>query len=237
MFLHTYRLFALGSAFLIGGSFASASQVSAQVKDLNPFPHVVLISAGIDLSSIRLQGVKMVEVPTRVRSTIDSGYCQSLGFRDPGGSMYCPQVHLEAFVPAYEVTYAYQGQPMSSDEYGSTYFTFSVYFRPEELSPQTRELLKRAKTARSDVAMAFKVITSRDPERRVAIDEAASTFCEGSYIDGAWRQANADCKDKITSKAVVVLPEYLTIRVEPVTARAAAPVGRSATSDLVVRPQ
>jgi hypothetical protein len=85
--------------------------------------------------------------------------------------------------------------------------------------------------------MAFKVITSRDPERRVAIDEAASTFCEGSYIDGAWRQANADCKDKITSKDVVVLPEYLTIRVEPGSARVAGPVGRSATSDLLVQPK
>ena len=151
--------------------------------------------------------------------------------------MYCPQVRLEAFVPAYEVTYAYQGQPMSSDEYGSKYFTFSVYFRPEELSSQTRELLSHGKTARSDVAMAFEVIASRDPERRMAIDEAASTFCAGSYIDGAWQRTNPDCKDNITSKAVVVLPEYLTIRVEPVTARIAAPVGQSATSDLLVRPQ
>ena len=237
MFLHTYRLIALGSAFLIVGSFASASQVSAQVTDLNPFPHVVLISAGTDLSSIRLQGVKMVEVPTRVRSTIDNDYCQSLNFRDPGGSMYCPQVRLEAFVKAYEVTYAYQGEPMSSDEYGSKYFTFSVYFRPEELSPQTREILSRGKAARSDVAMAFKVTTSRDPERRVAIDETASMFCEGRYIDGAWQQTNPDCKDKITSKDVVVLPEYLTIRVEPGTARIAGPVGRSATSDLLVQPK
>jgi hypothetical protein len=221
MFRHIYRLITGSSALVLAGSLANADQAVITVQDLHPFTHAVHVVAGADLSSIRFLGVKLVKVSTRISSATNTDSCRELAFRDPGGSLYCPRVQLEAPMPAYEVTYSYQGQPMTSDEHGSRYFTFTVYFRPEEFSPEARALLARGKAAGADVAAIFNLTTSRDLEKRVVIDEASSTFCEGTYVDGAWKQTNPQCKDDVKSKRVEALPEYVTIRVEPVPSRVA----------------
>ena len=223
MFRYIYQLIALVTL----SSLTSAAQDSTQVRTIDPFQHVVRVPAGIDLSTIRFERAKIVKTPTQVYARNNDAWCQALEFRDPGGSMYCPSIQFGGSASAYEVTYSYQGQPMSSDEYGGRYFTFSVYFRPDEFSLQTRETLARGRAARSDIAAIFNMTASQDRERRAVIDEESSTFCEGTYMDGVWKQLNPDCKDKIKSKIVDVLPEYVTIRIASAGQLAAKPRGSS----------
>ena len=185
------------------------------VKDLEPFTHVVVIPAGSDLASIRLQGVKAVTIPTRTRSTTEARYCEQAALREPGGSMYCPFVEPEGFTRAYQATYSYEGPPLGSDEYGDRHFTFSVYFRPEELSRAEREVISRRKSGRAEAAELFTLTTSREPETRRVIDEDNSTFCEGTYVDGAWAQTNPTCKDNVKFKTITAPADYVTLRVDP----------------------
>jgi hypothetical protein len=212
----TYRL------FLILGVAIFASTVNAQsgsrrvehavVEDLQPFTHTALIPVGSDLSSIRFQRVKAVSVPTRRRSTMDERYCAEAAFRDPGGSMYCPSVRSEGFTRAYEVTYAIEGQPLASDEHSNRRFTFSVYFRPDELSAAEWAALARA--GRTNAAGLLKLNTSRMLEERWVIDEDHSVFCGGDYRDGSWVQANPQCEDKVDFKRVMVPSDYFAVRVD-----------------------
>jgi hypothetical protein len=221
MIRRAYQLATISSSLVFLGSLAYAGQPLVTVQEVNPFSHVVRIPAGADLESIRFERVKEVTVSTRISTKADNRYCQELAFRDPGGSLYCPDVQHEAPSKAYEVTYSYLGQPMTSDESGSKYFTFSVYYRPDEFSPASRELLRTGKAARSDIAAIFNLTTSREAERRPVIDRETSKFCEGSYLDGAWKHTDPQCKDDIKTKMVDALPEYVTVRVEPTSSRVA----------------
>ena len=246
MFRRTYRVCSIVSAVMLLGSMAdaqsesrytapavpiavpSANSASAAapvqlngdelvvVKDLEPFTHTVVIPAGSDLASIRLQGVKAVRIPTRTRSTTETGYCEETAFREPGGSMYCPSVEPEGFTRAYQATYSYEGPPLGSDEYGDRHFTFSVYFRPEELGSAEQEVLSRRKGGRAEAAELFTSTTSRQPETRRVIDEDHSTFCEGTYVDGAWAQTNPTCKDNVKFKTITAPSDYITVKVDPV---------------------
>jgi hypothetical protein len=245
MFRRTYRVGSIVSAVMLLGSMADgqsesryagravpkavpsansasvAAPVEANgdelvvVKDLEPFTHVVVIPAGSDLESIRLQGVKTVTIPTRARSTTEARYCEQAALREPGGSMYCPFVEPEGFTRAYRVTYSYEGPPLGSDEYGDRHFTFSVYFRPEELGPAEQEALSRRKGGRAEAAELFTLTTSRESETRRVIDENHSTFCEGTYLDGAWAQTNPTCKDNVKFKTITAPSDYITVRVDP----------------------
>src|SRR5262249_19805077 len=141
--------------------------------------------------------------------------------RDPGGSMFCPSVQPEAFTRAYQVTYSYEGQPMASDESGSRRFTFSVYFRPEELSVAERVLLER-EANRSDAEGSFSVTTSRELETRLTVDKNRSVLCEGAYADGHWMHRNPSCEDNIEFKAVAVPADYITVKVDIAQARVVA---------------
>jgi hypothetical protein len=127
--------------------------------------------------------------------------------------LYCPNASFESVTPAYEITYSYDGPPMSSDEFGGKHFTFHVYFRPEDFSAATRKMFSAKKAARSDADAALTISTSRDPERRLVIDEARSRFCEGNYVDGAWQQKDARCTESIKSKTVTAPSDYVTIRI------------------------
>ena len=72
---------------------------------------------------------------------------------------------------------------MASDEYGNpSSFTFSVYFRPDALSPRLRQALSSAKVSRADASEYFRISASTDSAREVMVDEANSTFCEGDYV-------------------------------------------------------
>jgi hypothetical protein len=204
----------LGSAAALLGSLASAQSV-ATVKELNPFTHVALIPAGADLNSIRLDHVKLVRVPTRVSYFANTAYCEEAAKRDSGGSAACPATLLEAPVSAYEVTYSYTGEPLASDEYGNRNFSFSVYYRPEELSADLRQKLNASKVRRAEGEGLFEAKTSRESLQRSVHDEAASKFCEGNFADGAWVRTDRRCQDQIKSKTVVAEADYISVHVEP----------------------
>lgn len=251
MFRRTYRFWSVVSAVVLLGSlahaqsesryaarpvpnavpFVNSASVAASiqkgdvlvvVKDLETFTHAAVIPVGSDLSSIRFQGVKAVMIPTRSSSTTDARYCERAAYREPGGSMYCPLVQPEAFTRAYQVTYSFEGPPLGSDEYGDRHFTFSVYFRPEELGPAEQEVLLRRKGGRAEAAELFELTTSRGPEARRVIDEGNSTFCEGTYLDGLWVQTNPSCEDNVKFKTITAPSDYLTVRVDPAPSKGVA---------------
>jgi hypothetical protein len=195
----------------------AASEVA--IEDLQPFTHTAFIPVGSDLSSFRFRGVKAVVIPAGKASAVDQHYSAQVAFRGPGGSMYCSSVRLGGFTRAYEVTYSFDAQPLSSDEHGNRRFTFSVFFRPEELSPAEWELLVRSRKARTDAAGSFELTTSRMLEERSVIDEDHSTSCDGNYRDGSWIPTNTQCEDKVTLKKVMVPSDYLTVQVEPKPSR------------------
>jgi hypothetical protein len=214
--------FALCAAGVYGQETAASAQGESVLSPgLGTVVRVAYIPAGSNLSSIKYQGTKAVTIATKSGVTMDARYCEEANRRDPGGSMYCPLVQPGAFERVYQVTYSYEGRPLASDEYGNTHFTFSVYFRPQEIAPAERQILL-AKGARSDAAGLFAVTTSREDQARVAEDQEVSTHCEGSYVDGSWVQAEPNCKDHIQYKTVMVPSEYVAVKVELPLVRAAA---------------
>ena len=204
----------VGFGLVLSGIMANAQSLPT-ITDLDPFTHVALIPAESDLTSIRFQSVKLVRIPTKSRSITADSYCQQQAFREPGGSLYCPQTQLEMKVPAYQVTYSYAARPMMSDEYAGTSFTLSVYYRPEELSSVMRQAISQGKGRDSDVAAFFDAKTSRMSEQRTAIDLQNSTFCGGNLIDGIWSRVQSRCTDEIKYKAVTVAANSVAVRIDP----------------------
>ncbi|MCU1275475.1 MAG: hypothetical protein JWO48_2906 [Bryobacterales bacterium] len=197
----------------------NSKSIVVKVEEPHLFTHFANIPDGADLSSIKFEGVKKFKVATQRKSTTDVRYSQDQQFRDPGRSMHCPYTQPEVRSTAYQVTYSYRGQPMASDEYGNTYFTFSVYFRPDELSPAVRETLAEHTITKGDAAAYFDLSTYRAPVRQVVIDEAASTFCDGKFIDGSWTQTNSKCENKVKYTTITTPSEYVTVRIDPALSR------------------
>ena len=81
-----------------------------------------------------------------------------------------------------------RGSAAGIDEYGDRHFTFSVYFRPEELGPAEQEVLLRRKGGRAEAAELFELTTSREPEARRVIDEGNSHSAKDPTRDGLWVQ-------------------------------------------------
>lgn len=190
--------------------------VLVETTDLQPFTNTAYIPAGADLSSIRFERAKAVKVATTRTSTTDRHYC-SEGFREPGGSAYCPDSRDGSPAPGYEVTYSFSGPPLGSDEYGNTRFTFSVYFRPYDLDPALLQELSAHKVSRSQARDYFKLSISRGLDQEIAIDERNSAFCAGNYIDGLWTHDNPNCEDKVAYQTVAVPSSYIAVKVDPVT--------------------
>ena len=193
--------------------------IETKIKDLHPFTHLASIPASSDPAKIKIEKVKATRVFTKEKTIVDPGYCKDLSFRDPGGSMFCPYTEDASPTPAYEVIYSFKGQPLASDEYGNRYFTFQVYFRPEELSPGLRRALSIGKMKRAELATYFNLTTSRTPIRAAVINQAKSSFCDGNYVDGNWIQKDPNCKDKVSFKTVTRPSDYITVRVEPISPR------------------
>ena len=202
-------------------SLASASYakrgVETHLEALHPFTHFASIPATAYLSTITFEKVKATNVLTQRKSTIDPGYCDELQFRDPGGSMYCPYTQDMSRAPAYEVTYSFTGQPLASDDYGNRYFTFQVYFRPEELAPTVRKGISAGSMKRPELATYFKIRTSRLPVRATVIDQANSRFCAVHIVDGSWSQDDPKCRNKVSLKTVTMLSDYITVQVDPIS--------------------
>jgi hypothetical protein len=104
---------------------------------------------------------------------------------------------------------------LASDEYGNRRSTFSVYFRPEELSAEELAALVGRGARRTDAAGLFKLSTSRIVEERLVIDEANSTLCEGEYRDGSWVHTQPQCEDRVNFKKVTVPSAYFSVQVDP----------------------
>jgi len=220
--------FTANAAATSPNSSASSAAVRTQTEDLQPFTHLAQIPAGADTATIRFERVKTVQVATKITSTLDAQYCQDLAFRDPGGSMYCEHSQKGSMVTAYEVSYSYLGQPLASDEYASRRFTFQVYYRPEELSPEIRQALAAGKPNRAELARYFAVNSRRELATQHAVDESQSHFCAGNFVDGAWTRSDAQCQDQVSYKAISGSSDFMTVSVQPASALAAAPAGNTA---------
>ena len=184
-------------------------------NDHASFTHSSVIPEGADLASFRFEGVKAVRIPARTDTTTDADYCEAASLRDPGGSMECPAVRQRAFTRAYRVTYSFEGGALASDEYGGRRFTFSVYFRPEEFSPEQQKAMRDG--GRANLAEFFELKISREPLTREVVDYSNSTFCEGAYVDGVWVHTNRECDDSLRFKTTTIPSGRVTARVEPVT--------------------
>jgi hypothetical protein len=214
-----FAIVGLSSAAVAASPRAKPGEV-VEVTDLQPFTHVAYIPADADLSSIRMEGIKAVKVATRLRSVTDTNYCDYVyRFAEPGGSMSCPQATNESPVPAYRVSYSYKGQPMASDEYGRTSFTFSVYFRPGELDPGLLRALLSGSTSRSTAAEFFQLTSSRSSVRQTVIDRVHSRFCAGTYLDGNWIHTNPKCQDTVAYKVIASPSPYIAVKVNPASPR------------------
>jgi hypothetical protein len=189
-------------------------------ETLQSFTHVARIPADSDTGSIRFQKAKMVQIPTTIAYTTDPEYCKDIGFRAPGGSMYCSSARTGTPAAAYELTFSVVGHPLASDEYGNRNFTFEVYFRPDELAPDVRQAISNGKRSRRDVGGSFKVSTSREPVRKIVVDEAESHFCARNLLDGSWTTSDASCKDQVYYKALAAPSDYITVRIDPSAVRA-----------------
>ena len=193
-------LAAVGTAFLAAapasttkrksGQAVPSARAAVEIAYLEPFTNIAEIPAGSDLASIRLEDIKAVKVATR--RIISTTGCEE-GYREPGGSMYCPSVEDGSFVPAYQITYSYNGPALGGDEYGSTHFTFSVNVRPEDLDPAVADSVSAHKMKRAVATESLKLTTYRGLVPQVVIDEANSAFCAGNYTDGLWTQTDRNC--------------------------------------------
>jgi hypothetical protein len=146
-------------AFTVRSPLSTRRGAVVEITNLQPFTHIAYIPVGSNRSSIKIEGIRAVKVATKQRSVTNPLYCAQNWF-EPGGSMYCPYTTDEGRVPAYQVTCSYRGQPMASDEYGNTSFMFSVYFRPDELSPSLRRVLSSGKVGWTTAAEFFTVTTT-----------------------------------------------------------------------------
>jgi hypothetical protein len=203
--------FAMIASAAVAAAAPARDAVAVETTDLQSFTKIAYVPVGADLSSIRFESVKAVKVATKRTLTSD---CAE-GYQEPGGSAYCPSSKDESPVPAYQVTYSFSGPPLASDEYGNTRFTFSVYVRPDDLSPAVRQAISAHKISRADTAGFFKLATSRGLVKQVSIDEQNSTLCAATYVDGLWARTNANCEDKVVYKTVAVPSGYITVRVDP----------------------
>ena len=215
-----FAIVGLSTAAVAASARAKRGEV-VEVTDLHPFTHVAYIPADANLSSIKMEGIKAVKVATRLRSvTSSTSYCEyQYRFAEPGGSMYCPQITNESAVPAYQVSYSFKGQPMASDEYGNTSFTFSVYFRAGELDPALLRALSSGSVSRTAAAEFFQLASSRGSVPQTVIDRAKSKFCDGTYVDGNWIHTNPKCEDAVAYKVIAVPSPYIAVKVNPVFPR------------------
>ena len=176
MFQLTVSRIRLG-ALLCGGLLVPSLRAAASVEAIAKAPepettaaqlltHIAYIPANSDPGTIRFEGIRLVSVPAGIQHTAGANYCAELASRDPGGSMFCPSASTaQRVTAAYEVTYSFTGQPMTSDELASRHFTLKVYFHPDELAPEVRQAVA-GRLNRADTAAYFAVNAYREPKRR-----------------------------------------------------------------------
>ena len=214
-----FAIITLGTTAITAGTLDSTRNGDvAEITDLRPFTHAAEIPVGSQTSSIRIECIKLVKIATKRRTVTNDVYCNQ-PWAEPGGSMFCQRATDESPVSAYRVTYSYRGRPLASDEYGNRYFTFNVYFRPDEISPSVRELVASGKIRRAELAELFDVAASKEPVQEIVIDQAKSTLCDGYYVDGNWVHTDRKCEDNIAYRRVSMPTSYIRVEVNPGTSR------------------
>ena len=181
-----------------------------QISDLQPFTHTAYIPVDSDLSSIKVEGIKMVKAATKLRSVTKPSDCDHPG-GEPGASPNCTRTTYASRVPAVQVTYSFRAP---SDESGNAWFTFNVYFREDEIDPRLRRALSTGKISRRAAAELFEITMDKGSIAELVLDEANSILCEGYYVDGSWVHANPKCEDSVTYKKVASPSPYITVRVD-----------------------
>jgi hypothetical protein len=183
---------AIGARIPLAPVIQSTSQPNAQPEELTPFTHVTSIPATVDPSTIRFEKLKMVELASKTQTVSGAQNCKDRQFRDPDGAN-CESVKVVARVKALEASYSFIGPELSTGEATPGRATFSVYFRPEELPVDgSVEKLKR-----EQAGALFQVSTSHPMVQQKVVDKQNSHFCEGSYVDGNWKQADPKCQDQV----------------------------------------
>jgi hypothetical protein len=185
---------------------------NAQVGELDPFTHVASIPAGVDPSTIRFEKLRMVELASKTKTTIDPQRCKELQFRDHDASN-CQTTKVEERVKALEAKYSYSGVEIASGESVPGRDTFSVYFRPQEVSIDG----PADKLKRDQAAAMFRFNTYRPMVEQKVIDKQNSHFCEGSYIDGNWVRTDPKCQDQVQYVTKTVPSPYMTVQVDAST--------------------
>jgi hypothetical protein len=190
--------------------------IGERIEDISPFGGVALIPADADTRSFRFEGLKAVRIPTRIRYTADPHYCRDT-VAQAAGSMFCPQVHMEASIDAYRVTYSYTGEPLASDDRSGRRFTLEVYFRPSDLPQPLLTLLAADRSpGRALASPYFEVAASRPLVHSFVSDDARSRHCAGYYIDGSWVQFDDDCEETLRTKPAELPSDFITVKVTPV---------------------
>lgn len=181
-----------------------------QISDLQPFTHTAYIPVDSDLPSIKVEGIKMVKAATELRSVTKPSDCDDHPGGEPGTSPNCTRTTYASRVPAVQVTYSYRAP---SDESGSAWSTFDVYFREDEIGPRVRRALSTGKISRSAAAELFEIRTVRGSTQQLVLDETNSILCEGYYVDGSWVHTNPRCEDSVTYRKVASPSPYITVKV------------------------
>jgi hypothetical protein len=150
-----------------------------------------------------------------VEVILDPDLCQN-ETRERGGSLFCPMVEAVSYEPAYQITYSYLGPPLASHECAGQRFTFSFFFRPEELDGSEPGSFASDNGA---AAESLRVAISRESRQGFVIDEKSSTLCPGYYADGEWVYEDSACREKLVLNTVTVPSDYVTIGIESLQGR------------------
>src|SRR5215469_16305013 len=173
-----------------------------QISDLQPFTHIAYIPVDADLSSIKVEGIKMVKAATKVRSVTKPNDCDHPG-GEPGAPPNCTRTTYQSRIPAVKVTFSYRAP---SDESESAWSTFDVYFRAAEIGPRVRRALSTGNL--------FEISTVRGSTQQLVLDETNSILCDGYYVDGSWVHTNPSCEDSVTYRKVASASPYITVKVD-----------------------
>jgi hypothetical protein len=180
-------------------------------RELDPFTHIASIPATVDPSTIRFERLKIVDLASRTQDTSNSQDCKNQQAREPGGSS-CETVKVLDHVKAIQADYSFIGPQLATGEgeIAANRQTFSVFFRPEELSSGG----SIEKLNREQAESLFQVSTSRPMVQQRVIDKQNSQLCQGSYVDGNWTPADPKCQEHVQYTTRIVPSTYWAVAVD-----------------------
>lgn len=186
-----------------------ATVKSGQTTELSPFTNVATVPATIDPSTIRFEKLRTVDLASKTETTSNPQDCKERQFREPDGSG-CTTTKVVERVKALEARYSYAGVEVASGEATPGRDSFSVYFRPEEVSIDG----PADKLKRDQAAALFQISTYRPMVEQKVIDNQNSHMCPGNYVDGNWMHTDPNCHDQIQYISKTVPSQYLTVQVD-----------------------